>query len=227
MNDFTSPSPETPLTPAPVPPAPVAELPPDTDPTEPAVEKDGLKGIVSTVALLILAPAIAIFLTAFVFQSYEVDGPSMQTTLQNRDRLIVLKVPRTIARITHHAYIPNRGDVIIFSHPDVGDTGGAKQLIKRVIALPGERVVVKDGVVTVYNQAHPDGFSPDKTLPYGNVITDTIGDVDLTVPEGEVFVCGDNRSNSLDSRYFGTVPANNIVGKLGLRVYPFNKAERF
>ena len=71
------------------------------------------------------------------------------------------------------------------------------------------------------------GFSPDKTLAYGKVITDTPGDVDLKVPAGEVFVCGDNRSNSLDSRYFGTVPASDIVGKLGLRVFPFNKAERF
>lgn len=207
---------------------PPDQVQPPSPPEEPLAVKEGLlAGFGSTLIFLLLAPAIAIFLTMFVFQSYEVDGPSMQTTLQNRDRLIVLKLPRTIARLTHHDYIPNRGDIIIFSHPDVGDTGGAKQLIKRVIALPGERVVVKDGVVTVYNQAHPNGFSPDKTLPYGKVITDTIGDVDLTVPEGEVFVCGDNRSNSLDSRYFGTVPADNIVGKLGLRVYPFNKAERF
>jgi signal peptidase I len=217
------------------PPAPAISPEPHTPaPEQPPIEtstddhKEGLRSIISTVLLLILAPTIALLLTAFVFQSYEVDGPSMQTTLQNHDRLIVLKVPRTIARITRHNYIPNRGDVIIFNHPDASEVGGAeKQLIKRVIALPGERVIVKDGIVTVYNQAHPEGFSPDKTLPYGKVITDTIGDVDLTVPDGEVFVCGDNRSNSLDSRYFGTVPANNIVGKLGLRIYPFNKAERF
>jgi len=191
-------------------------------------EKESVRSVISTIALLALAPLIAILLTWFIFQSYEVDGPSMQTTLQNQDRLIVLKVPRTWARLTHHDYIPNRGDIIIFNHDEVSGFGdGKKQLIKRVIALPGERVVVKDGRLTVYNQAHPEGFSPDKTMPYGTVITQTVGDVDLTVPAGEIFVCGDNRSNSLDSRYFGTVPASDIVGKLGLRVYPFTKAERF
>jgi signal peptidase I len=230
MNDDITPNPvqPTPTPGHPVQPAPVSPVEP-VEPPEPRVaEKEGIKGVISTIILLALAPAIALLLTAFVFQSYEVDGPSMQTTLQNRDRLIVVKVPRTIARITHHAYIPPRGEIIIFNHPDSSGLGEAeKQLIKRVIALPGERVVVKDGQLTVYNQEHPEGFSPDKTMDYGKVITETIGDVDLTVPPGEVFVCGDNRSNSLDSRYFGTVPAGNIVGRLGLRVYPFNKAERF
>src|SRR5882762_2580960 len=69
-------------------------------------DHEGLKSILSTIAILIIAPLIALTLTAFVFQSYEVDGPSMETTLQNHDRLIVVKVPRTFARITHHSYIP-------------------------------------------------------------------------------------------------------------------------
>lgn len=205
----------------------IPPVPPQAPVPEPE-SKDGIKSIASTLALLALAPLLALLLTAFVFQSYEVDGPSMQTTLQNHDRLIVLKIPRTWARLTHHNYIPNRGDIVIFNHAEgANGVDGEKQLIKRVIALPGERVVVKEGKVTVYNQAHPEGFSPDATLPYGKVITETVGDVDLVVPPGEVFVCGDNRSNSLDSRYFGTVPSSEIVGKLGLRVYPFNKAERF
>lgn len=190
---------------------------------------EGLKSVVSTIALLVLAPLVAILLTMFVFQSYEVDGPSMQSTLHDKDRLIVLKLPRTWSRITGHNYIPERGEVIVFKHA----TGAAlegdsnKQLIKRVVALPGERVIVKDGVLTVYNSQYPQGFSPDKTMEYGKVIGETSGDVDLVVPKGEVFVAGDNRSNSLDSRYFGTVPANDIVGKLGLRLYPFQDAQIF
>jgi len=190
--------------------------------------KDNLKSIVSTIILLLLAPLLAWLLVTFVFQSYEVDGPSMQTTLQNHDRLILLKLPRTWARITHHPYLPHRGDIIIFTRTDDSGLGeSSRQLIKRVIALPGERVVVKDGQLTVFNHAHPMGFSPDKTMSYGSVIQETSGDVDLTVPVGQIFVCGDNRGNSLDSRYFGTVPLNDVSGKLGLRVYPFNKAERF
>jgi len=191
--------------------------------------REGLKSLLSTLIILICAPLVALTLTAFVFQSYEVDGPSMETTLQHQDRLIVWKMPRTVAKITNHSYIPQRGDVIIFAKSDINSFSGVekRQLIKRVIGLPGERVVVKDGSLTVYNKEHPDGFQPDKTLPYGNVVTTTSGNVDITVPSGEVFVNGDNRANSLDSRAFGTVPASDIIGKLVMRIFPFNKAKLF
>lgn len=206
---------------------PASATPVATVPKEPKSSK--LKGIVSTLAILLIAPLLALTITAFVFQSYEVDGPSMQTTLENRDRLIIWKVPRTWARLTHNDYIPKRGDVVVFVKRGLyeGNSDKEKQLIKRVIALPGERVTVKDGVVTVYNNEHKDGFDPDKTLPYGSVIKSTEGNVDVTVPAGEVFVCGDNRSNSLDSRYFGPIPAKDIVGKLVARILPLGDAEKF
>lgn len=199
-------------------------------PTQPAPPKphEGLKSVVSTIAILLVAPLLALILTVFVFQSYEVDGPSMETTLQNKDRLLVLKVPRTLARITGHDYLPHRADIIIFNHPDVtGADNNQRQLIKRVIGLPGERVVVKDGKLTIFNKQNPAGFSPDATMPYGSVIKTTDGEVDLVVPEGEIFVCGDNRANSLDSRYFGTVPLSDVVGKLSFRVFPFNQSKVF
>ncbi len=192
-------------------------------------DREGLKSILSTLAIIILAPLIAFSLTAFIFQSYEVDGDSMQTTLQNQDRLIVLKVPRTLAKLTGHPYVPHRGDVIIFNKEDLQNFGttGKKQLVKRVIGLPGDRVVVKNGQVKIFDGAHPNGFEPDKTLPYGSVIKSTPGSVDLTVPPDQIFVCGDNRSNSLDSRYFGTIEASDVVGKLTARIFPFNKFEVF
>lgn len=192
-------------------------------------KKDGIKGILSTVAILVIAPIIALSLTLFVFQSYEVDGPSMETTLQNHDRLIVYKLPKTIARLTGNNYLPKRAEIVIFTRKDNIEFGSSKprQLIKRVIALPGERVVVKDGSITVYNQEHPEGFNPDQIAPYGKVITTTSGDVDLTVPEDSIYVCGDNRPQSLDSRSFGPVPMKDLVGKLSLRVYPFGKGQKF
>ena len=100
-------------------------------------------------------------------------------------------------------------------------------MIKRVVGLPGDRVVVKDGTLTIYNKQHPDGFQPDRTFPYGSVITTTSGNTDLVVAENQVFVCGDNRANSLDSRSFGPVDAKDIVVKLAFRVYPFSKADSF
>jgi signal peptidase I len=209
-------------------PAADAPTPVISYPTSHNNDTNDFKSVLSTILILLAAPLLAGFLMLFVFQSYEVDGPSMQTTLQNNDRLIVMKLPRTLARLTHHAYIPDRGDIIIFNEPSGADASNTtKQLVKRVIGLPGERVVVKDGQVTVYNGPHPNGFNPDKTLPYGSVIGTTPGDIDLVVPKDQVFVCGDNRTNSFDSRYFGTVPADNIIGKLDLRVYPFSQFKIF
>jgi signal peptidase I len=194
-----------------------------------ATHKEGLKSALSTIAILLTAPIIAIFLTVFVFQSYQVDGQSMETTLSNSDRLIVWKLPKTWSRITGHNYIPKRGDVIVFVEPTLGDFGQdpSKQLIKRVVGLPGERVVVKDGELTVYNDANPDGFQPDKTLPYGGVIPDTPINGSWTVGDNQVFVAGDNRGNSLDSRTFNPIDTDNIVGKLILRVLPLNEMKKF
>jgi len=189
-----------------------------------------MSSVISTVAVLLIAPIVALFLTAFVFQSYQVDGPSMETTLYNNDRLLVWKVPKTWSKVTGNPYIPKRGDVVIFVERGINDFAGqdsGKQLIKRVIGLPGERVVVKDGSVTVYNKENPDGFQPDKTLPYGNVIQSTSIDRDETVPKDQVFVLGDNRSNSLDSRTFGPIAAKDIVGKLIVRVWPLGSMKSF
>ena len=191
--------------------------------------RDTLKSVLSTLAILIAAPLTALFLTTFVFQSYEVDGPSMESTLQNRDRLIVWKLPRTMERITHNKWIPERGEVVIFVKRGLyGDTGDEKQIIKRVVGLPGDRVVVRDGVITIYNDENPDGFNPDTGKEFtSKIIGPTNGSVDIVVPEGEVFVNGDNRPNSLDSRAFGTVPANDLVGELAFRILPVSGFKSF
>ncbi len=182
--------------------------------------------------MLLLAPLIAVFLTVFVFQSYQVDGPSMQETLHNNDRLIVWKLPRTWAKITGHQYVPKRGDIIIFSQSNLsqyGDSADTKQLVKRVIGLPGDHVVVKNNTITIYNDEHPEGFQPDDTLSYAKEagITTTADNVDVTLKDNQLFVCGDNRSNSLDSRIFGPIKTDQVVGKLVVRILPLSKAERF
>lgn len=190
---------------------------------EPKATK-GWRGIISTVAILVAAPILALLLTSFVFQSYEVDGPSMETTLQNQDRLIVWKVPRTLASLTNGDYVPKRSDVIVFVQKGLYEAGKQdKQLIKRVIGLPGDRVIVNNGYITIYNKENPNGFNPDINHDFSpNISPITTGNIDLTVPEGEVFVCGDNRTNSLDSRAFGTVPSEDIVGRLVVRIFPLN-----
>jgi signal peptidase I len=188
------------------------------------------RSALSTIAILIAAPLIALFLTAFVFQSYEVDGPSMETTLQNRDRLIVWKVPRTISRIIKKDYAPARGDVVVFVKHGLYEEGSnaEKQLIKRVVGIPGDRVVVQDNQITIYNSEHPNGYNPDLGEDFSStIIQPTTGDDEVTVGKNEVYVVGDNRGNSLDSRSFGVVSTHDIVGRMVLRIYPIGSLKSF
>lgn len=191
--------------------------------------REGWGNVASTILILVAAPLIAWLLISFVFQSYEVDGLSMETTLQDHDRLIVLKTGKTWSRITHKAYIPKRGDIVIFTKRGLYEFGqqDEKQLIKRVIALPGERVVIKDGDITVYNDQFPGGFKPDEAGHYHIIPHSTNDALDVTIPAGQIFVCGDNRGNSLDSRTFGPISINDVIGNLTLRIFPLNKLDAY
>jgi signal peptidase I len=178
----------------------------------------------SEIGIVGLSILTAVLLIVFVFQSYQVDGPSMDPSLKNNDRLIVWKLPVTWSHITGHPYVPNIGDIIIFNAPTLG-----KQLVKRVVALPGDRVVVNNGVVTVYDSKHPNGFQPDASLPYGKTTnipyTNTQGQpIDEVMRQNQIFVCGDNRPVSEDSRILGPIELNQVIGKLILRILPVNKA---
>ena len=201
---------------------------PDIPHTPAPRRRDQWRSALSTIAILVSAPLIALAITSYVFQSYEVDGPSMETTLQNQDRLIVLKLPQSFARLTGKDYIPARGDIVVFAKRGMADIDQHdKQLIKRVIGLPGDRVVVENGAVTIYNSTYPEGYDPDAGTEYPSVATATPGNVDIRVEEGEVFVMGDNRTNSLDSRNFGSISSDEIVGKLAFRILPLDKAESY
>ena len=209
-----------------------AGAPPPAPPIEPPRDENrqfggSLRSIASTAGLFISAFLIAILLNTFVIQSYQVDGESMEPTLQNDDRLIVNKIPRTIARIDGHQYVPNRGDIIIFNQDGLPGFIGQKQLIKRVIGLPGDHVIVKAGKITIYNSAHPEGFDPDTTGDYRISTPSNVGDVDNVLQSNQLFVCGDNRPNSEDSRFFGPINTDQVVAKLVLRILPLNSTQSF
>lgn len=211
---------------------PAAQQPPHSPQLPTAAPKkthrDGAKSIFTTIAILIAAPIMALLLTSFVFQSYEVFGPSMQETLHNGDRLIVVKAPRTWAKIQRKTFMPMRYQVVVFTKQDLLQSSGEenKQLIKRVIALPGERVVVEDGKMTIYTKDNPEGYEPDAGKDYAATITKTGGKVDTVVGEDEVFVCGDNRDNSLDSRTFGPIKTKDIVGTAAFRFLPISQSKK-
>jgi len=205
-------------------PQPVAPIQPEQK--QHKYHKEEVKNIFYTVLLFILAPVFALLMIMFVFQSYVVDGSSMEPTLQNGNRVFILKLPKSFANLRGMDYIPSRGEIIVFKKP----SDPSVQLIKRVIGLPGDRVIVKDNKITIYNNQHPEGFNPDSGTVYENVLDPAAGSVDINVGAGELFVSGDNRSpgGSLDSRSgLGLVPIQNIVGRLWVRYYPLGEFKAF
>lgn len=170
-----------------------------------------------------------IFINSYIFRSFSVVGPSMETTLYTNDRLIINRVPVTIAHLKNKEYVPQRGQIIVFKNPRYEPGVKDEYIVKRVIGLPGEHVVLKNGKYTVYNEANPKGFNPDDNN-HGEPGSPTSGSVDTIVPDGQLFVSGDHRQGdySFDSRNgLGTIPLYDVVGTVSLRIYPFDKVRSF
>lgn len=181
----------------------------------------------------------------FVFQSFNVVGPSMEPTLEGEngvsDRLIVNRMPITAAKAAGKQYIPSRGQIIVFKNPLATESSDDLYIVKRVIGLPGERVKVDNCELKVYNDEHTEGFDPYKNFTTladndSSVNTCVDGDgTDVTVPSNSIFVVGDHRvsSYSMDSRNgdgrasLGTIPLENIVGPVSVRIWPFSKFNFF
>lgn len=180
-----------------------------------------------TILLCLMAISLTLVLgiSSFVFQIYQVDGPSMDTTLSNGQRLGVNRMGKTWSAISKKKFMPKRGDVVVYVKPQNFIFEGSPEtyIVKRVVALAGERVVVNKGKITVYNQASPDGFDPDENVKWsGNIQKSSDEQIDLTVAEGQVFVVGDNRPESVDSRSYGPIDTSYIVGSAEFGLFPFS-----
>lgn len=188
-----------------------------------------LKDVFSLAVFVVCVLIGTLLINSFVFRSYNVVGPSMETTLYTGDRLIVNRLPVTWAALQGKSYIPERGQIIVFKNPRFHQGVEDEYIVKRVIAFPGERVVLKDGTYTVFNAQHIAGFNPDD-MNKGEPGSPTTGEVDTTVPEGELFVSGDHRvgNYSFDSRNgLGTIPFFDVIGPVEYRIFPFNKIRSF
>lgn len=157
-----------------------------------------------------VALGLALFIRFFIAAPYIVSGASMEPTFDNLHYLIV-------DRVSYELGEPSRGDVIVFDLP----TELGRSLIKRVIGLPGETVIMSGNTIMIQNAEHREGFTLDE--PY--LDPENLGgenNMRVTLEQGEYFVLGDNRHVSSDSRIWGALPREDIVGRVFLRLYPLN-----
>ena len=126
-----------------------------------------------------------------------------------------------VDEISYRLHQPERGDVIVFKYPN----DPSQYYIKRIIGLPGETVEVVGGGIIVYNDQYPHGLVLDEEK-YLDAVK-TMGDMKITLESGQYFVLGDNRSASSDSRRWGPLDKGFIVGRVWVRVWPFDKANVF
>ena len=169
----------------------------------------GVRAIAEWVVIIVLALTVAIVVKTFLIQAFYIPSGSMEPTLKPGDRVLVNKLSYDLHSI-------HRGDIVVFKRPpsEAADPT-IKDLIKRVIGLPGDRIEGRDGLVYINGQLLKEPYLPPGTVTSNLPMR--------TVPPGEYFVMGDNRGNSNDSRFgLGPIPAHLIVGRAFVRVWPLS-----
>ena len=163
-----------------------------------------------------IALVLAIGVRMYVAQMFYIPSGSMLPTLQVGDRIIVDK-------LSYHLHTVSRGDVVVFKRPPL-EEADYPDLVKRVIGLPGDTIAAVQGRITINGKPLAEPWlptPPPETLP--SPLSDPFSlNHPYTVPSGEYYVMGDNRTDSEDSRYFGPIPANLIVGKMVFRAWPLS-----
>jgi len=175
--------------------------------------------VLETVAIIAVALVVALLLRTFVVQTYYIPSGSMLPTLQIGDRIVVDK-------LSYHLHGVGRGDIVVFARPADEQCGGppVKDLVKRVIGLPGETISAVDGHVDINGKALAEPWLP-QGVPTNAVDSNEPWDLvhPYKIPAGEYYVMGDNRTQSCDSRYWGPIPRSLIVGKVVMRVWPISR----
>lgn len=171
-------------------------------------EEKKISGFWELVKYVIIALLMVIPFRIFIAQPYIVSGSSMDPTFKDGDYLIVDQLSRRFED-------PKRGAVIILKYPK----DPSKFFIKRLVAFPNEKVEIKKGVVTIFNQTNPNGLKLDDSY----VAYKKYDDFSMQLHDNEYFVMGDNRAGSSDSRFWGSLPKEDIVGQPILRLLPLSK----
>lgn len=182
--------------------------------------RSSTRNLVEWVAVIVGAIIIAVIVRTFLFQTFWIPSASMSDTLVVDDRVLVNKLAYRFGDV-------KRGDVVVFDRPP-NETGSIKDLIKRVIALPGERVSIRDGEVFIDGQRlvepYTDGLPTEARTGCGAGDTTGIDTEDgFVIPDGQLLVLGDNRVDSSDGRCFGPIDEDSVVGRAFFVIWPPSK----
>lgn len=185
----------------------------DTIPPVPQPEEDREHPLAEIVRFALIALIIVVPVRMFIAQPFIVSGASMEETFHGGEYLIV-------DQLSYYFEEPKRGEVIIFRYP----RDPSKFFIKRIIGVPGDTLTINGNVVTIINDENPEGVTLQEpyitTMQPNAHITETLGDL-------EYFVMGDNRDASSDSRMWGVLTRDKIVGRAFLRLFPVNEVGVF
>jgi signal peptidase I len=192
-------------------PVPGAAVP---DPGEPAKKRSGWRGAIEWIAVIGGALILAFLIRTFLLAAFYIPSESMLDTLEVGDRVLVNK-------LSYHLHDVNRGDVVVFERPPNQPDSGIKDLIKRVIALPGETVEGRGCQIYITPAGSTETFVlQEPYLDRGWTLRCDFGPV--TLGENELWVMGDNRDDSEDSRFFGPISQDLVVGRAFVIVWPIS-----
>lgn len=169
---------------------------------------NGARQTIEWVVLVIGALLIALLIKTFLFQAFYIPSASMDPTLKVHDRVLVNK-------LSYHLHSVHRGDIIVFSAPPEERTPQIKDLVKRVIGLPGDTIEARDGQIYINDRLLKEPY-----LPKGTRSDDLPRQV---VPAGSYFMMGDNRGASSDSRVFGPIKRSTIIGRAFVKMWPLSR----
>jgi signal peptidase I len=173
-------------------------------------ERSAASSLLREIAEVVVLAAILYFGISFAVQAVHVEGLSMWATLDNNDYLIANK-------IDYRLHAPQRGDIVILRPP----TNNTTDFIKRIIALPGERLLIRDGAIYINGHKLDEPYLPDEWTQQTNAGKYSEGQ-GAVIPPNQYFVMGDNRNRSQDSRFFGPIGRDRIDGKAWFRIWPLN-----
>jgi signal peptidase I len=187
----------------------------------PKENESSLRWVAELVGVVVVAIVVAVLLRTFVVATYSIPSGSMEPTLQVGDRIVVDK-------LSYHLHGVDRGNIVVFSTPPTENCAGppVADLVKRVIGLPGETIALAGGNVYIDGHLLPEPFLPpdlrDDTYPGPSTAPYALHHA-FRIPAGEVYVMGDNRPESCDSRYWGPIHESTIVGKVDMRIWPLSR----